>query len=312
MSLNSIPSSNNSNDRFQKPEIKELRSKLQTIAQRTASKFPNMEQMDAGELPREKIEQLRSGPMAQIIQQMFEKAKAISEKPSNEILNSPQFLEIVEDGFLQIITTIVKEVEQLPKTIVEVNKAEQHLIAECHVNEAVFSHALDPKPVVATDSLGPCVGVAGYDSENQNGFVIHFAIEANLKASKEMLTQKIKQMATKPITTPIAIHLRGGIANGSEPLVDAIEEWVQDASQKGCPMTIVSKEVLQKEFVKPMSISLDTRNGTVSNHTSAKKKLQITNPKEINDLHHKIFIEALEKKPIIKIVYEAEHFKSDL
>lgn len=295
----SITSSNNSNRVSQEFKIEELGKKI--IDSITPS-LPDLSKMRQIEMPETVKERL----IASTLEQLAKKAEGIFKTPNDALFDSPEFQEFMSKGFLSILTSIVKEAEQLPP----------NTIAECGVDEAVFTHALDPKPIAATDSLATCIGVAGYERQDQFGFVIHFASEAALESSKEMLIEKMMQMSKKPMNNPIEIHLRGGIAGLSEPLLEAIEKWIKLASVKGCPMTIMSKDVLTKGLINEsgipntMSISLDTRNGTLNTYDSstnpyAKQKIQISNAKELDDIFTKVFIDTAVKKSEIKITYFA-------
>lgn len=261
------------------------------------SSLPDVSEIRQKKLPEATKERLILTPL----EQMAKKAEEMFKALSSETLDSSQFLEFMTDGFLKIITSIVKEAESLPLDS----------IAECGVNEAAFSNALDQKPIVATDSLATCIGIAGYESESRSGFVIHISTEDNLEASKEMLIEKIMQLSMK---YPIQLHLRGGIKGLSEPLMEAIERWIKSASEKGCQMVVVSKEVLTEGLLSSsgvpntMSISLDTRNGAVSSYDCsinpyAKQKIQISNSKEVDDIFTQLIVKSALEKPEIKVVY---------
>lgn len=293
--MSTQPISSSNNQASQELKTEELGKKVISYM---ASKLPDLSSVKEIELTEALKEQL----IFKALEQMKKKGEEVF--TTQESLDSPQFFEFLSEGFLKIMTTVIKEAEHLPA----------NNIVECHVNEAVFTHALDRKPIAATDSLATCVGVAGYDSENKFGFVFHIATEAEFETSKEMLTEKIMQMSKKTIITPIEIHIRGGIAGLSEPLVEAIEKWVQSASEEGCPMVVISKDVLGKGLLdqlgKPntMNLSLDTRNGEVSIYDSstnpyAKQKIEINNEQEFDNVLSRIFTESAIKKPEIKVVY---------
>lgn len=280
-------------------EIEELEKKVLNVC---ISRIPDIllnSNVKGTEFPEKTQQQLIFGPLEQLAKKSEEMFKTSESKLSSKSVD------FISQGLLQIVTNLVETANNLPPNI----------IVECGVNEAAFSHALDLKPVIATDSLATCVGVAGYESENKCGFVIHFATEVELETSKEMLVNKIKQMSKKPVTAPIQIHLRGGIAGQSEPLVQAIEKWVQSSSEKGCPMAIVSKNVLTKGLlnehgvINAMSLSLDTREGLLStydcsaNPYSTKQKIQVTKQQEVEDLVMRILESSLKETPEIKVVY---------
>lgn len=237
------------------------------------------------------------------LKDMALKAEKVFPTLNNETANSPQVIEFISQGFLQILTNIINEAESLPP----------NFIAECGVNEAVFTNAFDPKPVAATDSLATCVGIAGYESTSHSGFLIHIATEVELEASKEMLTEKIIQVSSH-LQNPIQVYLRGGIKGLSEPLVLAIEKWMNDITEKGYPMIISNKEVLQEGLFNSsgipntMSMSLDTRNGLLNSYDAstnpyAKRKIQLENNKEVADLVRQYFVWSIAKTPEIRVVY---------
>jgi hypothetical protein len=250
---------------------------------------------------REKSELLESSML-----KLAEKAALHFKGPlTKEIFESPEFARFFAERFFEIMSALIQEGQKHPRDT----------IAECGVNEAVFTHAEDSKPIAATDSLATCVGIAGCDSERQMGFVTHIATDEEFEASKEMLIDRIKVMAKTPIEKPIEIHLRGGIRAISEPLVAAIKKWVECGAENGCPMKIVSEVVLTKRLMdesgKPhsMSISLDTRTAAVSDYDSeanpySKQKVQINNAGEAEQLLFKAYNKVSEK-PEIKVVYFA-------
>ncbi len=296
MASQSIPSSR----ALQQSDVNELTDKAQSSLKSKLELTGLYSRLKQIEFPKGTHERLIQSPMMELVKV----AEARFGSPDSMLCNSDTFAEFASEGFLKILTSIVKEAELFP-----LNE-----IAECGVEEAVFTHALDRRPIVATDSLATCVGMAGYERENRFGFVIHFTVEDALEASKEMLLEKIKQMSKD--SHPIEIHLRGGIAGHSEPLVAAIEEWVRSSSELGCQMIIVSKEVLTEGLLNAsgtpntMSISLDTRDGTINTYDSstnpyAATRPQVNSAKEADDLFDKLFMKVISEKPEIKIVYSA-------
>lgn len=204
-------------------------------------------------------------------------------------------------GFLGIFASIREEAKKWPPNV----------IVDCGVAEAAFSHAEDRKPIIATDALATCVGIAGYDADNQMGFVVHFSGEKEVEVSGEQLVKQMKQMQKQPITQPLQVHLRGGIKNLSEPLLEAINKWLESF---GCLIQIVSREVLteglldEKGYPHAMSLSLDTRTGQVSTYDSstnlyAKPKKEIKSEEEAEKLVFDLFIQTAISKPKIRIIY---------
>lgn len=236
------------------------------------------------------------------LEKLNELAKTIFKDPETAV-DSAEFFDFVKAGFSQIITSIIEESDKLPP----------NLIAECGVSEASFSNALDRKPIVATDSLATCVGVAGYDKDNKYGFVIHFAHPGEIDESGRMLCDKIRALNPKE---PIQIHLRGGIKGQSESLVLKIEQWIELCNKSSCPMEIVSKEVCTKDllneqgFANGMSLSLDTRDGTISEYdadanpfSKSQDRRAANRKRNPDDLFYDILMTTALEKPEIKIVY---------
>lgn len=135
-------------------------------------------------------------------------------------------------------------------------------IVYCNMREAVFSQADKKRPIIATDSLATCVGVAGYDRAHKVGFVVHFPTEDEVEKHGDKILETLKGLVGEEIRPPIEIHLRGGTLDMSEPCVDAIKQWLASAEKKGCPIQIISENLLQTSGCS--SLALDTRDGTIS------------------------------------------------
>lgn len=253
------------------------------------------------EFPDERIRQLRDEPLARLA----ERAEQIFKGASKEVLSSPDFFKFMTDGFLEVIKAMEVEADRLPR----------NFTAHCGVNEAVFTHAQDRRPIVATDALATCIGIAGYDPTNEWGFLIHFTTEDELAESMHMLNREIYQRIKNPAITPIQIHLRGGIKGLSEPLLVALEEWVASLNEKGCLMEIASKQVLTEGLLdrdglpNSMSLSLDTRDGAVSEYDSRKnpfvKKPVVQNAQDVDSIISDVMMNVAIRKPGIKIAYSS-------
>ncbi len=272
-----------------------MQAKIENICNNFLSTIPQpiLETLEELELPFEITQQLFNKAFLELSIQGEEKFASLKE---DKLLDSKEFIEFMSQGFLKILNSLVIAASQLPP----------NHIAEGGVCEAVFSNSFDKKPIVATDSLATCVGVAGYHSQYNFGFVIHFATEQDLEASKLILIEKITAMSPATLTTPIELHLRGGIKGMSEPLVESIENWV---SENKAILQIKSKEVLQPfvdklGFPSQMSVSIDTRNGQISKYDCtkniySKQKKEIVSTKELDTL----FTQVLLKKSGIEVIY---------
>lgn len=267
--------------------------------EKAISSFVNIDKLNGIELPESLKEKL--------VDEQLDKMAALAEKLFNkpeDAMGTDAFFDFMKTGFVQILTNIVEESDKLPP----------NLIAECEIGEAAFSNARDRKPIIATDALATCVGVAGYAKEFQSGFVIHFSHPEEIDESGKILCDKIRAMGPKQ---PIEIHLRGGIKGYSEPLVRTVEKWIEMCNKNGCLMKVASKEVCVKElldeqgFPNTMSLSLDTRNGSIDKYDAATNpfsKIQVEREadrkRNVDDVLREIFTSSLLHKPEIKIVYQ--------
>ncbi|WP_412755235.1 hypothetical protein [Legionella pneumophila] len=276
-----------------------MQTKIEQIGNKLLSTIPQsfLENLKELELPIEISQQLISKALLELSIKAEEKFGSLKE---DELLDSKGFIEFMSQGFLKILNSIAIAASQLPPNI----------IAEGGVCEAVFSNSFDKKPIVATDSLATCVGIAGYHSKNNFGFVIHFATEQDLETSKLLLIEKITAMSSDTLTTPMELHIRGGVKGMSEPLVESIEKWV---SENSTILQIKSKDVLQPfvnklGYPSQMSISIDTRSGQVSEYDRtknvySKQKKDVANTEELDKLFSNIFTQVAAKKPGIEVVY---------
>ncbi len=240
------------------------------------------------------------GPLEELAKRADElfKGKEIS-------LDDPEQFDFITKGFVDVINKFAEDASKLPPNV----------IATCSVSEAAFSSADNRKPIVATDGLATCIGVAAYDRTNKQGFVVHFARDDEVVESGNQLIETLLKSAEKPIETPVEVHLRGGIAGLSVPLAEEIERWVESAAKKGCPMKIVSSEILLHGLFNDQgmpnldSLSLDTRDGSVSSYDREKNpyaepRKQIQNAKEADELFSDALVRCIQRKPEITIVYQ--------
>jgi hypothetical protein len=199
----------------------------------------------------------------------------------------------------------------LVDSVKETALAQPNFIIEASMSEAVFSHKGSYRPVLTTDALATCIGVGAYDPINQFGFVIHFSCEAEIDASGDMLMNRILAYREKNPNAPLLIHLRGGIKEMSEPLLDKVKAWV---SSNNLISIIASDSTLQDPVFPGVgiprvsaSIKLDVRTGTCETYDRS------TNPfakrdSAADDRHFsiKLIVEVATKKPEIKIVYDSK------
>lgn len=228
------------------------------------------------------------------------------EKVAEEAENS--FGKTVDLSETKIQEFILKKMEGVISSVVETVKSQTpNLIAEAGVSEAVFSHEDDYRPILATESLATCIGVAGYDPQNKFGFVVHFAGKDEVNASGEMLLDRIRAYRTEDNNAPLLIHLRGGYKRISESTLLKIKEWI--AGAKDLNSIIVSEDTLaiseEGRIPFPGSIKLDVRTGTCEPYDWTKNPYTIKKTKELDEIDVvELFVEVATKKPEIRIVYD--------
>jgi hypothetical protein len=138
-------------------------------------------------------------------------------------------------------------------------------IAETLQAEASFTTATDKKPIVATYGCGPCVALGGYDATNKIAFIVHFSNAGEVRKSGGLIFYNIAKLVKEKITTPIQLHLRGGIEGQSEPIIEAIKMWMNQ--RKDLPMEIASEDILDSGMCfGGKSLSVDSRTGVVSDY----------------------------------------------
>lgn len=77
-----------------------------------------------------------------------------------------------------------------------------------HVDMKTWAASTDEKPFIATNGLGPCIGVALYDSGSKKGWVGHFA-------NAVLETEALHAMLTDAVSTAgeaggLHVYVRGG------------------------------------------------------------------------------------------------------
>lgn len=212
--------------------------------------------------------------------------------------------EFTKTQFSSLISSVVETMDsQVPD-----------LIREAGLSEAVFSHKGDYRPILVTDSLATCIGVAGYDPINQFGFVVHFTDEREVEASGAMLLDRLHAYREQNTSAPLLVHLRGGIKRMSEPLLAKIKEWLTSNDLKSI---IASEDTLHTpiflgtgipEF--PGSIKLDVRTGTCETYDPMINPYSKERKKDESELDDnvmaKLIFQVATKKPEIRIVYDSK------
>jgi hypothetical protein len=175
-------------------------------------------------------------------------------------------------------TALISSVEEI------VRNQPPNLIREAGLSEAVFSHKGDCRPILVTDSLATCIGVAGYDPINQFGFVVHFTIENEIDASGTLPLDHIRRYREQNTNAPLLIHLRGGIKGLSEPLLLKVKEWLASSNFM---VIIASEDTLQPSMTSPKcpgSIKLDVQTGTCETYDPTTNLYSQVKKKDVSEL----------------------------
>lgn len=180
---------------------------------------------------------------------------------------------------------------------------------EVGVAEAAFTSAKEAKPIVATDSLATCIGVAIYDPDNKWGGVIHFSHPDELENSKDELKKEI--LSRNP--SSLQLHFRGGIKGQSVQLFEKVKNWTESFSDF-TNVEVVSSSVMKHEYFDKngnpnmMSLSLDTRNGKVEEYDRkdnpyAEERKQIDSQDQLEGKLLNQTFGNIDKQRKIKIIY---------
>jgi len=280
-------------------DVNRLDDQVQIIVKEVISELgkSSIETLKQGSLTNNQIDNIRIR-----LEQMAIKTEQLFGKSCD--LSDLKVQDFIKTQFSSLISSVVEIVgSQVPD-----------LIREASLSEAVFSHKGDYHPILVTDSLATCIGVAGYDPINKFGFVVHFTGEDELKASGAMLLDRIHAYREQNTSAPLLIHLRGGIKGMSEPLLEKVKEWLIPTDLKSI---IASEDTLQSPIFPgvgipkvPGTIKLDVRTGTCETYDPMINPYSKKKKKDVSELDSnfmtELFVQVATKKPEIRIVYDSK------
>ncbi|MBS3905295.1 MAG: hypothetical protein KGZ39_08225 [Simkania sp.] len=138
-------------------------------------------------------------------------------------------------------------------------------IAEAFQAEAIVSHALDDKPIIASYGAGPCVIICGYEPDQKVGFIAHFSHFGEVSPGTQVITTVVKRFLKHSLGNFI-VDLKGGITSHpiSAKIFDAIKIWTK--TSKDISLQIRSSDPLESANDASRSIALDTRNGMIKDY----------------------------------------------
>ncbi len=121
-----------------------------------------------------------------------------------------------------------------------------------------------------------------------------------MRKSGGIIFYNISKLVHTPITSPIQLHLRGGVEGQSEATIAAIKEWMKH--REDLPMEIASEDILGSGWMhEAKSLSIDSRTGKVSSYDP------LSNPKHrgMSELDAMVAMRSA-YKPQIKLAYSPQ------
>ena len=140
--------------------------------------------------------------------------------------------------------------------------------AEVFQAEFGVTRASDPKPVLATFGLGPCIAIGGYDRRSTVGFLAHFDKPKDGLDSFGAIYHILRQYVS-PDTARFEVSLVGGQDGCSEGLLAEMKRVIKGSEVY--PMDLVREETLGSWDCN-RSLALDTRTGQVHAYNPLIKK----------------------------------------
>ncbi len=179
-----------------------------------------------------------------------------------------------------------------------------NLFAEAFQSELVFTSAESCKPIVASYGAGPCVIMGA--AIQKVGFTAHFSHEGEVSVAWPILMDFLQRTLSKEKKkNTIDLHLRGGIKNNptSQKIIQNIEQYaaITNSLLKLFYFKICSLKLLNTEDAPSESLSIDTRNGSLSTYDPL-----VDNPSHYRKLTPEdieLARKSFEENQSIKVVY---------
>ncbi len=125
---------------------------------------------------------------------------------------------LYEDTLVGRIRRLVGFPRQDPNEIADMLRPEYQgdysLLNLVHGSEATISTSESQRPVIGSVGMGPCVAMAGYDSNQKVGFVSHNGVGDYVGALHELVLEELKKKSKSELE--MDIYIVGGMIGSGE------------------------------------------------------------------------------------------------
>ena len=170
-------------------------------------------------------------------------------------------------------------------------------VVEIGQREQGVTRATDPKPVLATFGIGPCVSLVGYSGERQTGFLTHYDGTIGLRHSFSELFFNLYRLG----------HVDGDrfdvrLVGEHEGTSDGIMSGLKTAIQHGSCFNMQLVEEDTGYIEGSRDIALDTRTGETFAYDPGKNPYR----KQLSDLELKLMCLRISHPGEVEFVYRPE------
>jgi len=130
-------------------------------------------------------------------------------------------------------------------------------MVEVFQKEFAVTKKEDPKPVLTTYGLGPCIAIVGWSPKHKIGFLTHYDSSTELSSSFGRLLYKISQQLGSE-TSKFDVRIIGGYTNQSEQIIVFLKSRL-NINEK-IKMGVIEEDILGYHSLK-RNVVLDTRTG---------------------------------------------------
>lgn len=162
--------------------------------------------------------------------------------------------------------------------------------------EVGITNSTDSSPILGTDGLGPCIGVAGWDPNKKIGFLAHFHSEEQIQKCFNKIFSALKSCLNSSEKSYFEVAIVGG-----ENDIDASYDDRHD---------MIKAELLKDEEIKcrvvyediartgdsTRSLLIDTRNGIISSYNSINNPNVHRRSEELYCLHQRFLVDIWKKR----------------
>lgn len=133
------------------------------------------------------------------------------------------------------------------------------LVEEVFQNEFGVTTAQDPKPILVTYGLMNCVGLVGFNEDQNIGFVTHYQDNTNIDEAFGALLYHLSRL-TEEQQRIFKVRIAGGLSGMSEKLVSQLKAKLQTPLRGDIRFELYGEDVLVHDQ-KGRDIGIDTQTG---------------------------------------------------